>query len=254
MRKKPLFILGLIIFVQVLIGCEDDVFNEDYQESEFPMLWPSESLDVKHTINIGRAQESNSRRAIYLSGGFKDPFGLSTTTGHLSIGQWNCPVRENLFYKTVLSSDPDHASVVNDVNGHNVLIDYEVYGVNQQSTIYSPAYIDVYFNQDVDALDKTQDLVMTWDVDQNSPFDKIYVAFVSRGVDGMPDEYTRTLVIDEITDDDGEYVFPSRTFSSWPDGLWIDVIVMRGNQKFIEETGTLITVLNYNYTLGEIQS
>ncbi|KAB2810191.1 hypothetical protein [Phaeocystidibacter luteus] len=243
------------IVLASLTSCDKDQLENSAGGSEFPILFSSESYeDVKHKINIGRSQLSNSYSTIYLSGGFRDPFGLFTTAGHLTVGQWNCPVQENLFYKTVLDTDPDHSSVANDMNGKNVNIDYEIYGVNQISTIYSPAYIDVYFNQDVWHFDKTQDLVMTWDVDQNSPFDKIYVAFVSRGVDGVPDEYTRGLVIDEITDDDGEYVFPSSTFSSWPDDLWIDVIVMRGNQKFIEETGTLITVLNYNYTSGRIRN
>ncbi|KAB2810193.1 hypothetical protein [Phaeocystidibacter luteus] len=252
--KNRITLTFFTALIFTLSSCNNNQLEEEFHGKDFPMLLSSQSYEnVKHTINIGKAQEGNELHMINLNGEFKSPFGLLTTSGYLNFGQWTCPVQEDYFYRKIFDNQPEFAAIAADLDGKDVLIEYEVYGESQKTKIYSPENIDIGFSQDIRYIDKTEDLVITWDVDPNTPFEKCYVAFVSRGVDGIPDEYTRTLVIDEITDDDGEYIFPSSTFSSWPDDLWIDVIVMRGNQKFIEESGTLITVLNYNYTAGRIR-
>ncbi|TNE29082.1 MAG: hypothetical protein EP346_07040 [Bacteroidetes bacterium] len=254
MMKEYLSIRLLVVLVGTtfLASCEKEEIVE--VDRSYPALFSSGTIKgVDHVINIGRAQEANTVHMINFNGEFVDDQGDLTTSGHLIVaGHSGSPTANDAFEFVSRLDDSDFPDVVASLEGQLVPVEYEYNNVDYAVDFYCPQSVNVSFNQDIHNIDKTQDLVVTWSVDPDATFDDLVISLVSRGVDGEIDETTADLVIQEVTQDDGSYTFSSSLFEEWPDQLNVDVIIGRGNQVFDDQSSTLITFINYNYTSGKI--
>lgn len=233
---------------------EEEIVNVETQT--VPALFSSGSYEVKNVINVQRASSRSEPRSVDFEGQFILSNGDLSSNATLWFNHnYVCvPDVDNSLRLAFNSTDLGFNEVVADLDGKLLNLHYSVLGgMSRIDSIYSPENISVSFSQDILHLDKTLPLTVNWGVDENAPLENVFIAFVSRGVNGEVDDLTRGMYLSELTPDDGSYTFPASLYSEWPDDLNFDIIIGRGNQSFSSETSTLITVIDYNYSLGVIR-
>ncbi len=245
---KKVLILSLAFFT--LASCSKD--NIGNSKSPLPTIFKDNTFDNLHDIVIARSMVSNDPVSCKVSGEFVDESGL-ISNAILNVNGIPIPQNaQNAFFQYFRFSEPSFSQEYVAFDGTTVQVDVQVNSLQEANDIYSPADIVFSTDQNLDQIDRTKDITINWAGDALNPFTEISVAFISRGIDGEVTEATKDLHHTVVTSDNGTYTIPASAFSDWPNNLSVDLVLIRGNQVYLEDTRTLITTMVHNLHTGKI--
>lgn len=251
MKRILIFALA-IMFLSCSKDHKDTLTNTDNNSSNIPSIFKDAELDYTHSVTIHRELIDDERMDYLILGQFYDGGNLTSSSTLFVNGRQISQNSENEYVEYTPNSSASFLSLFSESDGVNVEIDYTVSTVSDSVEIYSPTDIIFTTDQSLNALDKNSSLTIEWNSDGTNDFEDIGIAIISRGVNGDITSETKDLHYTIVTTDDGIETIPASAYSSWPDNLWFDVVLTRGNQVLSESSETLITTFVTNLHTGKI--
>jgi hypothetical protein len=248
--KNP-FHIALVLFA-FLSSCTKETNDIIPEEIDGPRLIVFRDYDNDHQVSIQRWTTNNTPGSLNILGQFNND-GSSISDAELIINGnevWYSEQTE--FSENHTDTDDGFEELIAAHDGQLVDVAVDVMGTSESISIYSPEGLIVETSQNIDSLDRTEDLTITWNSDPANPYGDISVALISRGIDGNPDEETANLHHTVVIDDSGSYTIPSSEFENWPVGLHIDLALTRANERLMPETKTLISAYVQSLQIGEV--
>jgi hypothetical protein len=201
--KNP-FHIALVLFA-FLSSCTKETNDIIPEEIDGPRLIVFRDYDNDHQVSIQRWTTNNTPGSLNILGQFNND-GSSISDAELIINGnevWYSEQTE--FSENHTDTDDGFEELIAAHDGQLVDVAVDVMGTSESISIYSPEGLIVETSQNIDSLDRTEDLTITWNSDPANPYGDISVALISRGIDGNPDEETANLHHTVVIDDSGSY-------------------------------------------------
>lgn len=241
------FLIGALLTIH---GCK----KEPITTHVIPSVFKYYLYDYDHTVTMSRVLINNTPRNCSYIGQFLDESGLisidSLLVNNRLLDQGVSGAYEEFLYSPEVEN---FSSRFDELDGKLVGIRFVDDTLVEYSEIYSPSNLTFSTDQNLASIDKNSNLTITWNADTNNDYDEISIALISRMlIDGEVEESTKDLHYVVLTDDDGSYSIPYSEFNSWPDGLLVEITLVRANQKLMPNSRTLITSFVTSTQMGNI--